>query len=414
MTADELREIIRLPEGLKLDFKREYHLDKHSVPPDTTDQDWNNYVDGQWAELTKDIIAITNGNIGTSNEIGRLIIGVGDQILADGSRALFDSRYLQLSSQQIMAKINSMCEPAIPDIAFEQIDLDGKIVSIISVPPSPYLHESSRDLRPTKGNFNTAGTLVNSSVKQPYTRYTAFLRKGEDVYPASNIERRTLEEDKKFQRLLVNEGVRQELVNNLQALLYKNPKNGDIIDIVALWENFKSIYKIKLMQDLHVEREHIGRFLMPLMTASGAVTHLQTQFIDSAVTSGKYLDFDVTQGKYERSLFLTQMVQLQERIYRLKKNSDTISEIIVANSPKLQPGELIKVEATQAVVGASILNFYSDIVALSRSLLRHLSDEKESLEPIQLTNPVVDETEQETMQRESISEDEVVYWALGN
>jgi len=135
MTSDELRNIMRLPEGLKLDFKREYHLDKRTVPDGANKQDWTKYVNGQWNELTKDIIALTNGNVGVSNDAARLIIGAGDKKQDGSMRPLFDTSYLNLSEQQILATINNKCEPAIASLVFEQIDLDGKLISVITIPP---------------------------------------------------------------------------------------------------------------------------------------------------------------------------------------------------------------------------------------------------------------------------------------
>jgi len=93
MTPEELRSLIGKEEGLKLDFKREYKL-QPKPPEGVNPQEWKQFVKGQWDEFIKDILALTNGNFGTVKDAGFLIIGVGDQLLPDGTRQLYDTSYL--------------------------------------------------------------------------------------------------------------------------------------------------------------------------------------------------------------------------------------------------------------------------------------------------------------------------------
>jgi len=196
ITPEELWQIISQPEGLKLDFKREYKLD--SIPPAGTDkQKWSQLVDGQWDELIKDIIALTNGNVGTADQSGKLIIGVGDQLLPDGTRHLYDTSDLHLTAQQILARVNSACDPPIPDIRCEQVMLKRKNIWVIEIPPSPHIHETSRALIIRKGKFDEAGQLRSVEPGRTYTARTAFIRRGENIFPATREERRKLEEEKR-------------------------------------------------------------------------------------------------------------------------------------------------------------------------------------------------------------------------
>lgn len=195
MTPEELRELIRQPEGIKLDFKREYKLS--AIPPAGTDkQMWTAFVRGQWDEFIKDILSLTNGNAETAWETGYLIIGVGDRQLIDGSRQLYNTISLLLSSQEIMAKVNSSCAPPIPDIKCEQVLLDEKNISVIAISPSPHVHETTRQLQTTKGEFDQKGTLRFSKPGETYTARTAFIRRGEDTHPATDDEREALKAEK--------------------------------------------------------------------------------------------------------------------------------------------------------------------------------------------------------------------------
>ena len=54
MNSDLLQQLIRQPEGLKLDFKRKFY------DIDTDNQEGR---ERQWGELIKDILALANGNV---------------------------------------------------------------------------------------------------------------------------------------------------------------------------------------------------------------------------------------------------------------------------------------------------------------------------------------------------------------
>src|SRR5438309_11562100 len=112
MTPEELRYLLSQSEGLKLDFKREYHLDK-TPPPGIDGQLWTKFVAGQRHEFIKDILALTNGNVGTADQPGYLIIGAGDDKLIQPpeERPLFDTRSFQISSSDVLQLINAACHP---------------------------------------------------------------------------------------------------------------------------------------------------------------------------------------------------------------------------------------------------------------------------------------------------------------
>src|SRR5262245_17171088 len=129
MTPEDLRSILSQSEGLKLDFKQEYTLSKTS-PSNINKQDWARFVNEQRDESIKEIVAVTNGNVGTAGQPGRLIIGADNQLSPDGTRQIYDMSNLHLTAQQILASVNNACNPPIPDLRCEQVLLDGKQVWI--------------------------------------------------------------------------------------------------------------------------------------------------------------------------------------------------------------------------------------------------------------------------------------------
>ncbi len=194
MTPEELRLLLRKPEGLKLDFKREYKLNAEP-PTGTNKQKWKQYSDGQWDEFIKDILALTNGNVGTAHQAGQLVIGAGDELLPDGIRPLYDSKDLRLTRRQVLEKVNSACAPPIPDLQCDAVELDGKTLWVITIPPSPHVHETTRELRTTKGEFDDSGQLRHVQDK-PITKSTVFIRRNDGIYPATEAERQALRNDK--------------------------------------------------------------------------------------------------------------------------------------------------------------------------------------------------------------------------
>jgi tetratricopeptide (TPR) repeat protein len=163
MDSQQLRQLISQPEGLKLDFKRELHKLKHS------DQD---YAKQQRDEFIRDILSLTNGNFHTADQTGYLIIGVGDELRSDGTRDLFDVGNL-LIPKQILQRVNPACEPPIPDVHCETVEIDGKNIFVVSIPPSPHLHRTIRDL---------------TTPKKTYPAGTVFIRRNEEIFPATPEE----------------------------------------------------------------------------------------------------------------------------------------------------------------------------------------------------------------------------------
>jgi len=163
MDSQQLRQLISQPEGLKLDFKRELHKLKHS------DKD---YAKQQRDEFIRDILSLTNGNFNTAEQKGYLIIGVGDELKSDGTRDLFDVSN-PLNPKQILPRVNSACDPPIPDVHCETVEIDGKNIFVVSIPPSPHLHRTIRDL---------------TTPSKTYPAGTVFIRRNEEIFPATPEE----------------------------------------------------------------------------------------------------------------------------------------------------------------------------------------------------------------------------------
>jgi hypothetical protein len=185
MDIDRLRQFVLQPEeSAKLDFKIELYKINEPKPTVQADiQRWTDAREQQWAELTKDIIALANGNIGTATQIGYLIVGADDKLKPDGTPNLRDVGNKVPTRKEILDKVNSYCQIPLPDIQCEKILLDGINLFVISIPPSPYLHRLSKQLKTPKKEYSPHTVLIRR-------------RDGERTYEASPEEQTAIEQEK--------------------------------------------------------------------------------------------------------------------------------------------------------------------------------------------------------------------------
>jgi predicted HTH transcriptional regulator len=139
MERERVEQLLTQPEGPTLDFKQEwYHLSHSSHDVRRFQRD----------ELVKDIIALANGSATTAGETAYLIIGADDAIGPNGRRELYDVSDPLPSRRELLDKINSACAPALEDLRCEAMEIAGKRLLVIAIPPSPHLHETTRELCP--------------------------------------------------------------------------------------------------------------------------------------------------------------------------------------------------------------------------------------------------------------------------
>jgi hypothetical protein len=173
MDQETLRELIRQPEGLRIEFKSEfYHLELHDPEARTR----------QWGELSKDVLALANGNVNIAGETRHIICGVGDTINEDQTRQVIDVGKVNITREQLLDKVNSLSSPPLPDLECDLLLLDGQRVFVISIPPTPHIHETTKRIITSKG--------------QSFPEHTVFIRRGEGIHVASIAEIQTISTEK--------------------------------------------------------------------------------------------------------------------------------------------------------------------------------------------------------------------------
>jgi hypothetical protein len=168
-----LRQLLTQPESPTLEFKQEmYKLDS----PD------GNTKRRQGNELIKDILSLANGNANVAGETAYLIIGAENHFRADGTRQLYDITVQAPQAEDLLKRVNAACTPALDDLLCEHIEIDGKRLVVITIPPSRHLHE-------------TLGTLVAETI---YSPHIVFTRRVDSVEVANGSERLAIQRMKQF------------------------------------------------------------------------------------------------------------------------------------------------------------------------------------------------------------------------
>jgi tetratricopeptide (TPR) repeat protein len=197
MNIIELRNLIRQPEGPKLDFKREFYAIN------------GRGGDRAWGELIKDIISLANGNVGYANKIGRLIIGPDDKLTASGDRMLHSTQGVIVNVIQIRDKVNSACHPPIANIEFNEFVIDDSRLLVFLITSGPHLYVLTRDIITEKNHYDKGSVLI---------------RVGEQVRIASPDEIDAIRSEKNQLTDKKPSGL-DNRINNVQRIL--NDKNAE-------------------------------------------------------------------------------------------------------------------------------------------------------------------------------------------
>ncbi len=173
MDVTVLQHLLGQPESATLEFKQAmYRIDD---PDGETKK-------RQRGELIKDILSLANGNASVAGQTSYLVIGAQDQLKEDGTRQLYDIKAKLPSEQRLLSLVNKACLPSLEDIKCEEIFLGGNRLIVITIFPSPHLHE----------------TISRLDASQTYTEHVVLMRHVDSVNVASARERDAILRMKQF------------------------------------------------------------------------------------------------------------------------------------------------------------------------------------------------------------------------
>ena len=167
MDADRLKVLLSQTETPTLEFKVEYRL---SGQAKKATQD----------EIAKDLLALVNSATYYARE-AYLIVGAGDRLSADGTRERKDLRASGYSQRCFFDIFNDRCDPPLPALDYDEVEVDGCHYAAITLRESRYTHWLERD-------------LIDSQGRLKWRKHDVLIRRGDSVYVASPWEREALSE----------------------------------------------------------------------------------------------------------------------------------------------------------------------------------------------------------------------------
>ncbi len=151
--AAKLKEFLeRTDESPKIEFKLKYEF---------SGQNKSKNMD----EFVKDLLALTNTAGRASDDFAHLIIGAGDVLKADGTRDAADVRPFNFKPEQFLQIVNARCAPPVRDLEYSVVEHAGNFYGVIEIPPSPFVHELTRNLDTPKGSWQQGSVLVRRGSK---------------------------------------------------------------------------------------------------------------------------------------------------------------------------------------------------------------------------------------------------------
>lgn len=175
MDYASLIRLLREPEGPTLEFKRAWY------PIGTGSPDSKRHSRD---ELIKDVLSLANGSPVIAGHTAHLVFGASDTTDDDGSRQIFDAIDFGYDAiaRQVMQLVGAACMPALNDLTFDVIKVEGKRLGVLTVHPTAHVHETTRDL---------------STVCRNYSERTVFIRSGDSIRVASEPERTAIKRHKR-------------------------------------------------------------------------------------------------------------------------------------------------------------------------------------------------------------------------
>ncbi|PDW04086.1 hypothetical protein CJ255_05185 [Candidatus Viridilinea mediisalina] len=139
---------------------------------------------------------------------------------------------VKIESSQILDKVNSTCSPPISDLSLERITIDNHMLIVITIPPSPYLHETTKKIE-TK--------------KAPYNEGTVFIRRGESISNATQEERdairrekqRVFGENRVMDLLERRISMTEQRIEQLQVDITEQRYRGEVSDFSIIEDDIK-------------------------------------------------------------------------------------------------------------------------------------------------------------------------------
>ncbi|MDQ1638826.1 MAG: hypothetical protein QOF62_2165 [Pyrinomonadaceae bacterium] len=213
-------------------------------------------------------------------------------------------------------------------------------------------------------------------------------------------------------KIALMENLRRELLANLTHLTmhYKG-------EVHANADFYASAARRSISGNLDSSSIMPGRYLKWLVmyfVVAGSGEKLSTQFVDQALTSGEFLEYDRSLNVYKSGVVNNSLVQLRENTDRLRSLSRILNSRVDTLLEKFRPymkrEENISVNNNDLLTPLAVADCELSIVNLSVALIKALDGDYEKLEKVRLYPSTPFAIEAEKIEKEAVSIDEIANW----
>jgi hypothetical protein len=179
--------------------------------------------------------------------------------------------------------------------------------------------------------------------------------------------------------------LKRELLANLIRLTFKSETltKGKVEPITFYAQLARSHFKGGLDEFSIMPGKHFSLMVFFYLMMSGRTVRLSAQFIDQALTSGAFLEYDFTFDRYRSGLINDSLIQLKENISRLKENIGTFKDSQEAYLKKYE--RELKSQGDVAIRNWDLIgpfaryDCHQNIIELSMALLKAIDGDATTL-----------------------------------
>jgi len=168
-----------------------------------------------------------------------------------------------------------------------------------------------------------------------------------------------------IESMALKENLKYEILENLK-ICFQKFDNGEIYKINTYANRVFKKYKDEFKGASTFSHEDFKMFPLYLMFGIGLSSNLKTEFIDNALKSGKFLDYNNNTGRFEQSIFSKSLLKLKGYIEGLK-NLESFEQLNVENRIKLC--DEYKINSDQYSISNTLLLLISQIYHLQNQIV---------------------------------------------
>ena len=212
--------------------------------------------------------------------------------------------------------------------------------------------------------------------------------------------------------IALTENLRRELLSNLTHLTmhYKN-------EVHANADFYASAARRSISGAIDASSTMPGRYLRWLvmyLVVAGSGEKLSTQFVDQALTSGEFLEYDRNLNLHRSGLINNSLVQLRENIDRLRSIGrifrSRLESLLQKFEPYMKREDDISVSNLDLLTPLAVADCELNIVNLTVALIKAIDGDHQNLENLRLFPSTPFASEAQKIEKESVSIDEISNW----